>query len=172
MSYTRYYTGGWQSGETGKTPITPEALNHMEEGIANATTLFAQATEHSTYKGCFYRVIDGVIEWINPPMWYSTEYRTSERHDGKAVYIKAINIGSLPASGLKNVAHQVYTYDKMLSVDVFVNNGTILQQFPFLNSSDGSPVGKVHVTSANIAIYAFLDASDYSGFAVLRYTKS
>lgn len=33
MSYEPYYPGGWQSGESGGTPITPEALNHMEKGI-------------------------------------------------------------------------------------------------------------------------------------------
>lgn len=26
----------WASGETGGTPITPESLNHMEQGIADA----------------------------------------------------------------------------------------------------------------------------------------
>lgn len=36
MSYEKYYPNGWQSGETGGTPITPEALNHMEEGIQNS----------------------------------------------------------------------------------------------------------------------------------------
>lgn len=36
MSYEKYYPGGWQSGESGGTPITPEALNHMEDGIANS----------------------------------------------------------------------------------------------------------------------------------------
>jgi hypothetical protein len=36
VSYTPYYPSGWLSGETGKTPITPEALNHMEQGIAAA----------------------------------------------------------------------------------------------------------------------------------------
>ena len=36
MAYEKYYPGGWKSGETGGTPITPEALNHMEEGIENA----------------------------------------------------------------------------------------------------------------------------------------
>ena len=33
MSYSKYYSGGWQSGETGNTPITPDALNHIEDGI-------------------------------------------------------------------------------------------------------------------------------------------
>lgn len=36
MSYTPYYDTKWQSGEEGKTPITPAALNYMETGIANA----------------------------------------------------------------------------------------------------------------------------------------
>ena len=36
MAYEKYYPGGWKSGESGGTPITPEALNHMEEGIENA----------------------------------------------------------------------------------------------------------------------------------------
>ena len=35
MAYTPYYSGGWQSGEEGDTPVTPAALNHIEDGIAN-----------------------------------------------------------------------------------------------------------------------------------------
>jgi hypothetical protein len=36
MAYTPYYSGGWQSGEEGNTPITPDALNHMDTGISGA----------------------------------------------------------------------------------------------------------------------------------------
>ena len=36
MAYTPYYSGGWQSGEEGGTPITPAALNNMESGISGA----------------------------------------------------------------------------------------------------------------------------------------
>lgn len=38
MAYTPYYSGGWQSGEQGGTPITPAALNNMENGIMAALT--------------------------------------------------------------------------------------------------------------------------------------
>lgn len=38
MSYEKFYPNGWQSGENGGTPITPEALNHMEQGIADLDT--------------------------------------------------------------------------------------------------------------------------------------
>ena len=36
--YNPYYSGGWQSGESGGTPITPAALNNMESGISAALT--------------------------------------------------------------------------------------------------------------------------------------
>ena len=40
MAYTPYYPGGWQSGESGGTPITPAALNNMENGIGAVYTAF------------------------------------------------------------------------------------------------------------------------------------
>lgn len=39
MAYTPYYSGGWQSGEEGNTPITPAALNNMENGIEAANAI-------------------------------------------------------------------------------------------------------------------------------------
>ncbi len=48
MSYSPYYTGGWQTGETGGTPITPAALNHMESGIDANDAAIADNTEDIT----------------------------------------------------------------------------------------------------------------------------
>jgi hypothetical protein len=50
MAYTPYYSGGWQSGQEGNTPITPSALNNMETGIGNADdnlTLFCARSQMS-----------------------------------------------------------------------------------------------------------------------------
>lgn len=38
MSYSEYYTGGWQDGESGATPITAAALNHMEDEIESMSS--------------------------------------------------------------------------------------------------------------------------------------
>lgn len=38
-----------------------------------------------------YRIVDGVTEWINPPMELDTEYRTTERLLGKPVYTKLVS---------------------------------------------------------------------------------
>ena len=43
MSYSPYYPNKWQSGEAGATPITPAALNYMEDGIADAHTAAEEA---------------------------------------------------------------------------------------------------------------------------------
>ena len=46
MSYSRFYSGGWQDGESGATPITAEALNHMEQGIISANSIpFERVTD-------------------------------------------------------------------------------------------------------------------------------
>lgn len=37
MAYDRYYTGGWQDGESGNTPITAASLNHIEDGLVTIT---------------------------------------------------------------------------------------------------------------------------------------
>lgn len=39
MSYSKYYSGGWQDGSSGATPITAEALNHMEQGIIDSGSI-------------------------------------------------------------------------------------------------------------------------------------
>ena len=36
MAYKPYYPGGWQQGAAGGTPMTPEALQHFDDGIAAA----------------------------------------------------------------------------------------------------------------------------------------
>lgn len=44
--------------------------------------------EHDDYPGCYYRVIDGQLEWDNPPLITNVEYRTTERYKGAVVYKK------------------------------------------------------------------------------------
>lgn len=53
------------------------------------------ATAPSNSPNCYYRTVDGVDEWINPPMIIGVEYRSTERWNGKPVYVKAVNLGTL-----------------------------------------------------------------------------
>lgn len=49
----------------------------------------------------------GEWEWVNPPMQLGTEYRTTERWNGKVVYTKMIHYGKGPSNGAANL-HSAY----------------------------------------------------------------
>lgn len=52
MAYTPYYDGGWQNQPSGNTPITADALNHMEDGIIHsAPSGFGIGTGSTTISG-------------------------------------------------------------------------------------------------------------------------
>lgn len=65
-------------------------------------------SSNSGNKGCkVQRVIYGSTvydwEWVNPPMDAGVEYRTTERYNGKIVYVKLVNFGTLPSNTYKDV---------------------------------------------------------------------
>ena len=228
MSYERFYPNGWQSGETGDTPITPEALNHIEEGImasapagyglgeggkgssdlnnettggwysfssgcANAPFSYGVALvlrryrddivqiAFDTYRAgngageiCVRRYTDAWQPWeyLNPPMRAGTEYRTLERHLGKPVYIKMVNIGAFPNSTSKNVSHGIPSTASFVSFEAFAQSTTssIVQQLPIISTS-GDTTAKVQLTHTYVSVYTFGDLSAYEGWAVIKYTK-
>lgn len=103
-------------------------------------------------------------EWIDPPMELTAEYRTTERYLGKPVYVKVVDCGNLPASGLKNIAHgianckPIYVYGEM-------SNGNTL---PYA-------VGTSYYISADgtyIQIYVTGDLSNQTVKATIKYTKT
>lgn len=44
----------------------------------------------------------GEWEWVNPPMALGVEYRTTKRHNGKAVWVKSADIGSLITKNIES----------------------------------------------------------------------
>ena len=64
----------------------------------------APAVEDEDHPGCYYRMIEGEKEWINPPMLEGVEYRTTERRDGKPVFVTltANGISKRTADGVIN----------------------------------------------------------------------
>lgn len=103
-------------------------------------------------------------EWVNPPMQLGIEYRTTERYLGKPVYVKVVDCGNLPASGLKNIAHGIANC-KPIHVYGEMSNGNTL---PYA-------VGTNYYISADggyIQIYVTGDLSDQTVKATIKYTKT
>lgn len=55
----------------------------------------APAVESADFHGCYYRTVNGEVEWINPPMVDGVEYRTTKRYKGVAVYEKVDTNGNI-----------------------------------------------------------------------------
>ena len=79
--------------------------------------------------GCYYRTVDGEVEWINPPMVVGTEYRTTERFSGKPVYT-AVTTLMLEGIGLGPYAWTINppagTVDLILKWTGFTSTGIVL----------------------------------------------
>lgn len=103
-------------------------------------------------------------EWVNPPMQLGVEYRTTERYLGKPVYVKVVDCGNLPASGLKNITHgianckPIYVYGEM-------SNGNTL---PYTVGATYS----ISADGAYIQIYVTGDLSQHTVKATIKYTKT
>ena len=60
--------------------------------------------ESEEYPGCFYRVIDGKTYWINPPLVPWKNYITTEKFDGKNVYVVTSDYPMEETSGTESFA--------------------------------------------------------------------
>lgn len=108
----------------------------------------------------------GFIPWeyVNPALKPGVEYRTTERYLGKPVYVKVVDCGNLPASGLKNIAHGIANC-KPIHVYGEMSNGNTLPYAVGTNyyiSADGS----------YIQIYVTGDLSNQTVKATIKYTKT
>ena len=109
-------------------------------------------------------------EWVNPPMQLGVEYRTTERHDSKAVYTILANIGALPnkasssatvpTTGAKNVIRDVITLQEISNGATFTGDHT-LTRYCGVNIS-----GTIHCQAKCSS-----DLSAYNGIVQVWYTK-
>lgn len=61
MSYSKYYSGGWQDGSSGGTPITAAALNHIEDEVANLSNKPALLWKTMSFTGS----LSATNQWLD-----------------------------------------------------------------------------------------------------------
>lgn len=110
-------------------------------------------------------------EWVNPPMTSGVEYRTTERYKGKPVYVKLLNMGSMPAKattspehGIPNIAECVRAHHVMVATK---NNGRF--GLPFMTSS---LTVTASFSNTNVVIYDSGEHADHVCMSTLYYTKT
>ena len=109
-------------------------------------------------------------EWVNPPMITGVEYRTTERYNGKPVYVKIVDCGKMPSAttitidpGVENILYRIsvgammyYSIDDTWTLPL--NNGTHDASCWFNNKG-------INVRSAQTGLSA------YTCYATIKYTK-
>lgn len=109
-------------------------------------------------------------EWVNPPMLSGVDYRTTERWNGKPVYVRFIDLGKIPKSTYKSVNWTSDENAQVISVRGVV--GTNYNDFITVptNNFNGA-VGTFSLKGQRnlITIFTDYDYGDLNLYAELRY---
>lgn len=141
-------------------------------------TAYAIATASSTDSMCVCRRYQeqgawSEWEWENPPMTPGVEYRTTERYNGKPVYVKYVSAACNQADGSSvvdvNIPHGISNFGVLIKVDANING---LFALPSISGIDQlTSIQKVDAT--NIILRCCRDAWSGSTLnAILYYTKA
>lgn len=123
------------------------------------------AIADTTYPSCYYRMVDGEREWINPPFMRGVEYRTTERLDGLVVYTKLVDFGAMPSNSSKTVNNVV--------------NGNIFHVDGIVFNADGSLFVTFATNQAiscdfmasHVSVQTTYDFSNCTAYLIVKFLK-
>lgn len=121
--------------------------------------------ESTDYPGCYYRMVDGDIEWLSPPMIPGMDYRTTERWNSVPVYTKMLIVGNLGTDVTNIVEHGLSDVVFLSVIGVAVAGATSLM---FTYEGDRAAT---YVQSDGVYFVSKGDMSAYHGYVVLKYRK-
>ena len=106
-------------------------------------------------------------EWENPPMVLNTEYRTTERWQGKAVYTTLINCGAMP-----NNAQTITAHGKAMKTVLRCSGTAGTYVFPDSRTAGGTTsTDELCVSVSTVYITTNYDASANNAYVQVWYTK-
>lgn len=125
----------------------------------------APAIEDLTQPGCYYRMVGGEKEWINPPMVRGVEYRTTERLDNLVVYTKIMDFGEMPNNSAKTVNDVVD--GSIFSVDGIVFNA---DGVPFVTFATNQSIS-CDFSVRHVSVGTTYDFSNCTAYLIVKYLK-
>ena len=131
------------------------------------------AIESEAHPGCYYRTVDGVTEWINPPMAAGEEYRTTERYNNLPVYTAIIDGGAIPSTNSQKFVKHNKAVNQIVRYDISTNAyGTAVPGFSFSGSvsQDVSIYGGANQNGVFLAVKN-LNWTQFKWWAQIWYTK-
>lgn len=143
-------------------PAQVDQLEHTAQQIDDGIGF-----ESTDYPGCYYRTVDGVVEWFNPPMLLGVEYRTTERWGGSPVYAQLFDCSPMP-----NATTKVFPVEGTYADNVFVVVDYGGMSTYFGQSLQNKDFASLNVTQSKIYITAEGDLSSGDAHVWVKYTKS
>lgn len=154
-----------------------DAVNRIVTLEADTAKLKSMFIESETNPGCFYRVVSGENEWVNPPNDTGVEYRTTERWLGKPVYQKLFYVGALPNKTLLGIAVGAH-YQKIIFVSGFAIDEENLMHYPFPITQSGlTPIAVIQGVESDggddslVVIQTNENISHMTGYILVKYIK-
>lgn len=124
------------------------------------------------------RIYLNSIEYAGCPdgaSYSTTEHVVGTWIDGSPVYEKVVDLGTLPNNTTKNVAHNISNLGLVISADFSATDGNgqyIFMPHAVANSNYITYQVSIYVTDTNVVIEVGSNRSAWSGYAILRYTKT
>lgn len=127
----------------------------------------APAVESADYPGCYYRTVNGAVEWLNPPMIPGVEYRTTERYLGEVVYTKLVQFGALPNNTEKSVTAMPAGASLIYAIGIGYGssyNVSIPGYYAIQTFGSTRSAGSLWIATTT-------DMSSYNGWITIKYHK-
>ena len=138
----------------GSTSATTSYMNFgCYAATSDKTTWILGERQNRTYPDCRYRIAaDGETEWINPPMLAGTEYRTTERWNGKVVYVKLLtwkNTADINYTTTVSIPHGI---TNIMSASARIDYTTDRWGLPYISVGTEKLLTIDQITSKNIIL--------------------
>lgn len=107
-----------------------------------------------------------------------TDYSTTEQNtgrlwiDGKTIYRKHVNLGSLTNTTPKSVAHGISNISTVVSLTGFATNGTVFLPLPLARYNNFASQIGLYMDTTNVVVEPGNDRTSYTGYVVIEYTKT
>jgi hypothetical protein len=107
-----------------------------------------------------------------------TDYSITEQNtgrlwiDGKTIYRKHVNLGSLTNTTPKSVAHGISNLSTVVSLTGFATNGTVFLPLPLARYNNFASQIGLYMDTTNVVVEPGNDRTSYTGYVVIEYTKT
>lgn len=117
-------------------------------------------------------------EWVNPPMQFGVEYRTTERYLGKPVYVKVVSLGKLVTGhityevGDDEISSIISCTATVSSVPNSFNGRYTLPNIISNSLTDSWSTYVAFIDKAEIVVYCGGSMAGSEARAIIKYIKS